>query len=180
MGDKISYEIYASSGQLVNEKTIKCSDTLKITLDNGNYSVEAKVGNDTKEVKFSVGGDSSRLLIDMTNIKREPTKEELIKADSRETPVAVEVKKETVIPKKEEQNSEKITIGGKQIEIKGIDQKDAEKLKELGAILGAFGGLIQGGNLKEQKKQEEKQSVDNAKADKEFDEMSKELDMFTK
>ena len=109
----------------------------------------------------------------MTNIKREPTKEELIKADSVE-PEA------TSSPKQEEQKSEKITIGDKQIEIKGISQKDADKLKELGDILGAFGGMMQGANPEEQKKKEEKQSADNAKADKEFDDMSKELDMFTK
>lgn len=129
MNVKISYEIYASSGQLVNEKQIKCSDTLKVILDSGDYSVEAKVGNDTKEVKFTVGGDQSKLLIDMTDIKKEPSKEELIKADSAEPEVIS-------APKQEEQKSEKITIGDKQIEIKGISQKDAEKLKELGAILG--------------------------------------------
>lgn len=40
--------------------------------------------------------------------------------------------------------------------------------------------MMQGENPEEQKKQEEKQSADNAKADKEFEEMSKDLDMFTK
>ena len=173
MGDKISYEIYASSGQLVDEKTIKCSDTLKMTLDNGDYTVEAKVGNDAKEVKFTVGGGSNKLLIDMTDIKREPTKEELIKADSQE-PESIPISKQ------EDQKSEKITIGDKQIEIKGISKKDADKIKELGAILGAFGGMMQGANPEAQKKQAEKQSAENAKADKEFDDMSKELDMFTK
>ena len=108
----------------------------------------------------------------MTDIKREPTKEELIKADSQDAPVVDEVK--------EEQKSEKITIGDKQIEIKGISQKDADKIKELGAILGAFGGMIQGSSPEEQKNKQEKQSADNAKADKEFDDMSKELDMFSK
>jgi len=69
-GDNIAYEIYASSGQLVYEKKKKCSDTLKVTLDKGDYSVEAKVGNDTKEVKFTVGGNSNKLLIDMTNTQK--------------------------------------------------------------------------------------------------------------
>ncbi len=173
MGAKVNYEIYASSGRLVYEKQTKCSDTLKVTLDNGDYTVEAKIDNDIKEEKFTVGGGSSKLIIDMRDIKKEPTKEELIKADSVEPEV-------TSAPKQEEQKSEKITIGDKQIEIKGISQKDADKLKELGAILGAFGGMMQGTNPEEQKKQQEKQSADNAKADKEFDEMSKELDMFTK
>jgi len=40
--------------------------------------------------------------------------------------------------------------------------------------------MMQGANPEAQKKQEEKQSAENAKADKEFDDMSKELDMFTK
>ena len=82
MKAKVNYEIYASNGQLVDEKKMKCSDTLKLILDTGDYSVEAKVGNNTKEVKFTVGGSSSKLLIDMTDIQRKSTKEELIKADS--------------------------------------------------------------------------------------------------
>ena len=173
MNEKISYEVYASSGRLVFDKKAKCSEILQLVLDGGNYSVEAKVGNDIKTVKFTVGGDSSKLVIDMTDIKREPTKEELIKADSQETSVAEEVKKEITTTKKEEQKSEKITIGDKQIEIKGISQKEADKLKELGAILEAFGNMMQ-------RTSSEEQSAENTKADKEFDDMSKELDMFTK
>jgi Ca-activated chloride channel family protein len=180
MNAKINYEIYASSGQLVYEKKIACSDALKVTLDNGDYSVEAKVGNDIKEVKFTVGGSSSKLIIDMTDIKKEPTKEELIKADRQETPVVEEVKNKTAVSKEKEQKSEKITIGNKQIEIRGISKEDADKIKELGAILGAFGGMVQGLNSEEQKNQKEKQSAENVKADKEFDDMSQELDMFTK
>jgi len=142
------------------DKRTACSKELKITLNSGDYSVEAKVGELLKEVKFTVGGDVSKLTVDMSDIKTELTKEELIKAD---TP-----KEEVVTPKP-------ITIGDKKIEIQGITQKDADKLKELGAILGAFSGMIQEKTPKEKKKQ----SVENDKADKEFDEMSKELDMFT-
>ena len=109
----------------------------------------------------------------LKSLPKEPTKEELIKADSLD-PEA------TSVPKQEEQKSEKIIIGDKQIEIKDISQKDADKLKELGAILGAFGGMMQGETPEEQKKKEEKQNADNAKVDKEFDDMSKELEMFTK
>ncbi len=176
MNAKIGYEIYASSGRLVFDKETRCSAVLEITLDSGDYSVEAKVGNDIKTVKFTVGGDVSTLTIDMSNIKREPTKEELIKADSQETPTVEKVTHATTPA----EHTEKITIGDKQIEIKGVSQKDADKVKELSAMLGAFGGMMQGTNPEEQKKQQEKQSTDNAKADKEFDEMSKELDMFTK
>ena len=167
---KIAYEVYAASGQLVYDKQTKCSDTLQITLESGTYSVEAKVGIDIKEEKFTVGGSVSKLIIDMTDIKKEPSKEELIKADSSEPEM-------TSVSTKEELKSEKITIGDKKIEIKGMSQKDTEKIKELGAILGAFGSMMQGSNSEEQEKQQEEQ---NAKADKEFDDMSKDLEMFTK
>ena len=133
MNTKVSYEIYATTGQLVYEKKISCSDTLKVILDNGDYNVEAKVGNDTKEVKFTVGGDSSKLLIDMTDIKREPTKEELIKADSQETPAVEEAKQETT--------TGKLNIGGKQVQIEGISKEDMKSIQNLGALLGATGGV---------------------------------------
>ncbi len=74
MNAKVNYEIYASSGQLVYDKKLLCSATLKVTSDSGDYTVEAKVGNDMKAVKFTVGGAESKLLIDMTDIKREPTR----------------------------------------------------------------------------------------------------------
>jgi hypothetical protein len=85
--------------------------------------------------------------------------------------------KKKVLEKKSPVKSEKITIGGKEIEIKGMSKDEAKQLKDLGAMLGAFGGMMQGANSKEVK---EKQNADNIKADKEFDEMSKDLDMFTK
>jgi len=138
MNAKINYEIYASSGQLVHEKKMVCSDTLKVTLDNGNYSVEAKVGNETKEVKFTVGGSSSKLLIDMTDIKKEPTKEELIKADSQDTPVQ-EVKKETTSAQNNatENKSEENSVAAQE-----IDTEEVKKtLGELGALLGGARGV---------------------------------------
>jgi len=95
MSATVNYEVYASSGRMVYDVQKSCSQAVQLTLDGGDYSVEASIGNDKKEEKFTIGRGSSKLLIDMTNIKREPTKEELIKADSQETPVA-EVKKETV------------------------------------------------------------------------------------
>ncbi len=170
MSVKVSYEVYAKTGQMVYDKQQACSKPLQLTLDGGSYSIEASIDNDKKEEKFSIGGSESKLLIDMTTIKKEPTKEELIKADSQE--VTPEVK--------EEPKSKKINIGGKQIEIKGVSEKEVEQLKNLGAILGAFGGMLKGADPEEQKKKEAKQSTDNAKADKEFDDMSKELEMFTK
>ena len=184
MGDKINYEIYASSGQLVYEKKMTCSNTLKITLDNGDYSVEAKVGSDTKEVKFTVSGSSNKLLIDMTDIKREPTKEELIKADSQETPETEEAVVVPVTPKKTEakktqSKSSQINIGGKKIEIEGMSEKEAKQIEQLGAMLGTLGGMMKGANT-DTEKQKQKQEAEDSEADKEFDEMSKDLDMFTK
>ncbi len=46
-GAKVNYEIYASNGQLVYEKKIGCSDTLKVTLDDRDYTVEAKIDSGT-------------------------------------------------------------------------------------------------------------------------------------
>jgi hypothetical protein len=181
MGAKVSYEIYASNGQLVYEKKIKCSDTLNVTLDDGDYSVEAKIDSGSGEAKFTVGsGQSSKLLLDLTNLNHE----EEIKADSQEA-VAVQIKpKKEVTPKEAavqaEQKSEKITIGNKQIEIKGISKEDADKIKNLGAMLGALGGMMQGGNQAASKEKKAEQDAKNAEADKEFDEMSKDLNMYTK
>ncbi len=168
--DTINYEIYASNGRLVYEKEMKCSDTFKVTLDNGNYSIEAKVGSKIKSVNFSIGGNQSKVMIDMTDINKEPilkesTKEELIQADTQDTLTV--------------QKSEKITIGDKQIEIHGLNSKDTANIKELGAFLGAFGGLVKGLNPEVQKDKNIKQSAENAKSDKEFDEMSQELEMFS-
>ncbi len=181
MGAKVNYEIYASTGQLIYEKKIGCSETLKITLDDGDYRVEAKIESGTGEVKFSVGSDHpNKLLLDLTNLNHE----EEIKADSQEV-VAVPVKpKKEAAPKEavvqDEQKSEKITIGGKQIEIKGISKEDADQIKNLGAMLGALGGMMQGGNQAASKEKKAEQDAKNAEADKEFDEMSKDLDMYTK
>lgn len=76
---KIHYEIYASDGRLVSEKSIKCSESVKFTLDNGKYRVEAKVGESVKKAEFSVGGDESSLIL---NMQDKSSKDDLIKADS--------------------------------------------------------------------------------------------------
>ena len=181
MQSKVNYEVYARSGQLIGEKVMACSNTWKMTLDDGDYSVEAKIDSGTGEAKFSVGaGKPNKLILDLTNLNHE----EEIKADSQEA-VTVEAKskkeeaaKEVVV--QEKQGSEKITIGNKQIEIKGISKEDADKIKNLGAMLGALGGMMQGGNSAQSKEEKAKQEAKNAKADKEFEEMGKDLDMVTK
>jgi len=171
---KVSYEVYANNGRLIEEKQIKCSDTLKMTLDDGDYRVEAKVGEGTGEAKFTVGsGKVNKLILDLSNLNHE----EEIKADS-ETAVVVPVHpKKREVTAESNVKSEEISIGGKEIEIKGMSKDEAKQLKNLGAMLGALGGMMQGVNSKEQK---EKQNAANTAADAEFDEMSKDLDMFTK
>ena len=153
MEEQVSYEVYASSGQLMYEKKSKCANILKVPLDKGNYSVEAKISTGSKEMKFSVGSEHpNRLILDLTNLNHE----EEIKADSQE--------------------SEKITLGTKEIEITGISKKDAEQIKNLGAVLGVLSGVMQA-NTPEKKVEEE---TNNTKVDKEFEDMSKDLEMYTK
>ena len=82
MKSQVSYEVYANSGRMVYDAKKLCSEALQLTLDAGDYSVEASIGNDKKKEKFSIGKDSKKLIIDMTDSKKEPTKEQLIKADS--------------------------------------------------------------------------------------------------
>ena len=72
MSTTVNYEVYASSGRMVYDVQKPCSEAVQITLDAGDYSVEASIGNDKKEEKFSIGGGVSKLLLDMTNIKKEP------------------------------------------------------------------------------------------------------------
>ncbi|MEA3455987.1 MAG: hypothetical protein U9R26_05740, partial [Campylobacterota bacterium] len=141
----------------------------------GDYTVEAKIDSGKGEVKFSVGaGKPNKLIVDLTNLNHE----EEIKADSQDTPAVEAVAKPiSEVSKKEEKTSEKITIGNKQIEIKGISKEDADQIKNLGAMLGALGGMMQSGG---QAESSEKKAEKNAEADKEFDEMSKDLDMYTK
>jgi hypothetical protein len=47
-------------------------------------------------------------------------------------------------------------------------------------MLGALGGMMQGGNQAASKEKKAVQDAKNAEADKEFDEMSKDLEMYTK
>lgn len=195
MSSEVTYEVYASSGRMVYDVQKTCSEIVQLTLDAGNYTVEASIGSDKKEEKFSIGAGESKVIMDMTTIKKEPSKEELIKADS---PV------EKLEIKKENKNL------SKKIEQKHIDKADmkeaAEGLGQLGALLGQMGKAMGGDNVKDMNEagaflnalgglidpkkteaikkeiaQEKKvQKVENKKADKEFDDMSKELEMFTK
>jgi hypothetical protein len=78
----VSYEIYSSSGQLIYEKKAPCSQTLKVILDDGKYTVEASSDDAKKDTQINVGTDSeNRAVIDLSNLNHE----DLIKADTPTT-----------------------------------------------------------------------------------------------
>jgi truncated hemoglobin YjbI len=160
---------------------------LVLTLDAGNYSIEVKIGNDIKEEKFTIGGDTSKLIIDMSSIKKEQTKEELIKADTQKVvPTAKKEPKQMHKQNVDEDPKKALEVLGKMFGglSKEVGEKDAKDMEKAGEFLKALGGLMGGTQTKEQqaikKQKEAAQKVQNEKADKEFDEMSQELDMFTK
>ena len=124
-GENVSYEVYASSGQLVYDKKVPCSTMLNIVLDEGKYRVEASVSGGTGEVPFEVGaGKPAKLILDLTNLNHE----EEIKADSSNAQETVAV---PVTPKKVEvkksQTSKKENV--------------ADAMKQLGAMFGGAGGI---------------------------------------
>ncbi|SFV57075.1 Von Willebrand factor type A domain protein [hydrothermal vent metagenome] len=179
MSEKVSYEVYASSGRLVIEESKPCNKKLKLTLEDGDYSVEAKIASGKKEVSFTLGrGKPNSLTIDLTNLDH---KDE-IEADSPEptatgtTPEAKEAlpteePKEQRIDDKEQMKQVTNllnTLGG------SVSEKDAKDLQKAGAMLKVLGGII---GASGKKAENTKESVEN---DKEFDEMEKDLDMYTK
>lgn len=191
MSATVNYEVYASNGRMVYDVKKPCSEAVQLTLDGGDYTVEASIGSDKKEEKFTIGGGESKLLLDMTTITKKPTKQELIEADSQsETPVKEETKQkqpQAKISTKVEQDPKKAleTLGkmfGGMAQQAG--KENAEDIQKAGKFLEALGGMLGSKQTKEQKetaaKVEKKQAKDNAKANEEFDEMRKELDMFTK
>jgi hypothetical protein len=194
MGAKVHYEVYANSGRMVYEADQICSQPLRLTLDAGDYNVEVSLGSDKKEEKFTVGGDASSLMMDMTAIKKEPSKEELIKADTqilsptKDQPSNQESKEEN--PKKDIKEAAKglEQLGAIFGEMgKATEGDNAKELKEAGQLLEALGGLM--GSVKREKTAAEKkratekkaaQTVQNREADKAFKNADDDLKMFTK
>ena len=130
-GEKVSYEIYGSDGRLVFDKKMGCSDSWKVILDDGDYSIEAVIDSGKGEVKFSVGaGKPNRLIVDLSNLNHEAE----IKADAPEEAVVVQAtpKKETQAVEPKEAHSSQ---SGK------IDINEIKKsLGELGAMVGGLKG----------------------------------------
>ncbi len=124
--DRVSYEIYAKSGELVYDKTAPCSKKLKVTLDEGTYSIEDKVkdAKATANVKVSAKEQNSAVLDFLTQ-----NHEAEIKADT---------------PAKTEQKSAKseaktIKVGEKVINIEGLSDEQIKKLKDMQKMLEMFG-----------------------------------------
>jgi hypothetical protein len=165
--DKVSYEIYSSSGQLIYEKKMPCSQTLKVILDDGKYTVEASVKEGKGEAQFSVGaGKPAKLILELTNLNHE----EEIKADTPEEAVVVPVKP------KSEKEPKAMTIGGKKIVVEGMDEAQIEEMKKAAQMIEALGAMFGG----VQPKPASKTAQENPQEDKAFEEMGKELEMYTK
>ena len=173
MNSQVSYEVYASNGRMVYDKQLICSKPLVLMFNAGNYSVEAKVEKGIKEEKFTIGGDISTLTIDMSSIQEE-TREELINADTQ-----------NVVPTVGKDSKKSLEVLGKMFEglSKEVGKTDAKDMEKAGDFLKVLGGLMGGTLTKEQqaiqKEKEAAQQVENEKAEKEFDDMSQELNMFT-
>jgi len=174
-GEKVSYEIYGSDGRLVYDTTEPCSKTVKVVLSDGKYSVEATIDGGKGEAQFVVGfGHPRKVILDLTNLNHE----EEIEADTPEAVIVpVQQKKKEMSSEQKSEETGAISIGGKKLEIKGLSKEEANKLKELGTMLNALGGMMQGTNA--QVVSPQGKTTDDT-SDKELDEMSQELDMFTK
>jgi hypothetical protein len=152
----IHYEIYASNGRLVEEKSAKCSEKIKVTLDSGKYRVEAKVADKLAKAEVNITEDvENSVTVDMTQAQGAESKEELIKAD---TPVPSSKSSE------QDTKAQKMSTMLNQAK-EFMSEEDKKKLKEASKMLGNLLG-------------EGKES--NKKADDEFNKMSKDLEMFSK
>jgi hypothetical protein len=149
--------------------------------------------SDKNEEKFIVGGAVSSLTIDMTTIEKEPSKEELIKAD-KQTLAPAQAQLSNQEPKAENPKKD-IKEAAKGLEQlgaifgqigKAAEGDNAKELKEAGQFLEALGGLMGGAKkpetATEKKKKIEKRAAQmeqNKEADKSFENAGDDLKMFT-
>jgi hypothetical protein len=181
----VHYEIYASSGQLVYSKNLRCGKALKVALNKGDYTLEAKFKNILQKAKFSVKDGIGKLDIEFKEVL---DKEELIKADTpkqnepspkpkvkekaQDSANSLQIdKKENslVIQGKDKRNGNNVSvkIGNGGIEIEGISKEEQEKMKKSLEMIKQMGQML-GGNKKQDNTQESKEDL------------SKELDDFTR
>jgi hypothetical protein len=69
-----------------------------------------------------------------------------------------------------------VTIGDKKIVLEGISKEEAEDLKKAAQMIESLGAMFGGA----QSSQTQKSAQETQEDDKEFEEMGKELEMFTK
>ena len=124
--DKISYEVYAKRGELVYDNSVACSKKLKVTLNEGEYSIEGKA-KDTKAVaKVAISTkEPQSAILDFTKQNHEVE----IKADAPAK----------TIQKPVNSQAKTIKVGNKVINIEGLSDKQIKKLKDMQKMLEMFG-----------------------------------------
>ncbi len=170
----VGYEVYATNGRLVFDARQPCTKPLQLTLDVGDYTLEATIDGSVKKAKFTVGGSSRSMVLDLTNLNHKAE----IQADTQTLKPAK--------PKSQEQLQQLDQAAGVILEeANKATRAHKEDIQKVGALLNALGGLL--GNTsaasKETKKPKIKQVDQKAQkenADKAFDEADKDLDMFMK
>ncbi len=126
-GDRVSYEIYAQSGELVYYKSTTCTKKIKVTLGEGAYSIEGKVKDAKATTKIDIGSkENQSVVLDFTTQNHE----EEIQADTPAQPSSEETSKS---------GTQTITIGDKVINIDGLSDDEIKKLKEMQKMLQMFG-----------------------------------------
>jgi hypothetical protein len=171
---RIHYEIYASNGQMVHEENSDCNQKHKVVLDAGSYTLEATTQTAKSTQKITAGsGTTKTISVDLTQTKttnKTTNKPATHVEEKPSTPQTLDTLNQTA--------SEIIEAS------KGSAQDHAEDIKKVGQMLEALGGLF-GGKQTQPKatntgKRNPKPKASNGASDKEFEEMSKDLDMFTK
>jgi len=163
--ERVSYEIYASNGQMVFEKRAPCSQPLKLSLSNGTYTVEATVSDGKGQAKFTIGsGHPDRLILDLSNLNHQAE----IQADSI---TVIPVADSTAPAKREPEASE---LGQILNEASETVNAHKDEIKKAGELLNALGGLL--GNIKAKEKQV---PVVAPSKDEDLQQMSDDMKMLT-
>jgi len=175
------HEIYAQSGKLAYKRSQPCSKPITLMMNDGNYTVETRVGTMAKNTKFS--SKDSKLMIDMTI----PMRKEPAKIDNQtKSKSTAEQDKVIQVTKKPIGGIKNIADLLNQLGV-GLDSKEEMDIRKAGVFLEALGGVLGGTPQEQTREQKEamiakkrREDIENKKADKEFEEMGQGLDMFTK
>ncbi len=139
--DGVHYEIYASSGELVYEKSTSCSQKLKVTLDEGAYTIEGKIKAARATTKITVtNGENSAAVLDFTRQKPAETPQPATPATSSPAPQSTSTT--PIVPKPVQQKIQDLNQAADAITKTVNDHKD--DLKKMGDLLNALGGLMGG------------------------------------